>query len=433
MKKILSIFIVAIMLVGTISFSALANGGSIIAIYDEAQLIGDESKAILTQRVVSIHNEYDYLITFVTEDGFATEGEFLAYKHDYSENYQKNTICENGAIFYIGIFEDTSYLSAVDYYGKHSENNKIYNDTLTETTNAEEISESYAEFFDLYTTVIENYLKNTGTAKVEPNVSETDDSQPDTSEQVKTDSDEVANDYLISGFNCIIDKPDLLTKEEEEKLFARMKEINQDFDFDITFYLIDEIISYEKMLDDLDWYNGVDVKRDGLIFGLNVDEYERAQATSTRGSGIPIVTEDALDLIVDKVVPILKDEDYYEALDTYLDCTIEFLEAAEDGEYYKKPTSFSDILIFIIIIPLVIALLIALGIMHGILIPQMKTAVIQTEAKNFISKEGLNLTVNQDIYTHSTESRRYDPPSSNSSGGTRSGSGGSRGGGGGRF
>ena len=243
-----------------------------------------------------------------------------------------------------------------------------------------------------------------------------------------------SGDESATSYDTLVDLTENLTSDEINKLNSRIQEIKDDYDFDVTLFLIDEIMTYEEMLYYFDWYEGVDVTRDGLIFAVNIDEYERAQATSTRGSGIPIVTEDALDLIVDKVVPILKDEDYYEAFDTYLDCTIEFLEAAENGEYYKKPISFSDILIFIILIPLVIALLIALGIMHGILIPQMKTAVIQTEAKNFIGKEGLNLTVNEDIYTHSTESRRYDPPSSSSSsGGTRSGSGGSRGGGGGRF
>ncbi len=60
--------------------------------------------------------------------------------------------------------------------------------------------------------------------------------------------------------------------------------------------------------------------------------------------------------------------------------------------------------VFVFVIPLAVACIVC-----GIFYVQMKTANEQTHANAYMPAEGLALSVVEDTYTHTTETKRYDP------------------------
>ena len=56
------------------------------------------------------------------------------------------------------------------------------------------------------------------------------------------------------------------------------------------------------------------------------------------------------------------------------------------------------------LISLVIAFLVV-----GILKSQLKSVEVKTQADSYVTEQALSLTQREDVYTHTTRDRRYDP------------------------
>ncbi len=235
-----------------------------------------------------------------------------------------------------------------------------------------------------------------------------------------------------ASFSVLIDNADLLSSSEEEKIIAQIYEIEEKYDFDVTILLEDIELYADSFLSYCDNYEELDPNRDGIVCGINMYEYDRTFANSTRNSAISMISDDVRVHIESKVTPYLTNGDYFKALNIYLDKIEDILTADANGKSYSIPFETSTILIGFIVIPLIVALIIASVIVKGVFIKQMKTAVIQTTATNFIKEGSFNLEVCSDDYTHETVTKIPRPKkteSSGSSGGSRGGYGGSRGGG----
>ena len=61
-----------------------------------------------------------------------------------------------------------------------------------------------------------------------------------------------------------------------------------------------------------------------------------------------------------------------------------------------------------VLICFLIALVIAFLVV-GILKEQLKSVAVKTQADAYVTRDALNLTQREDIYTHTTRDRRYDP------------------------
>lgn len=178
--------------------------------------------------------------------------------------------------------------------------------------------------------------------------------------------------------------------------------------------------------------------KSGILFLLAVGS--RKYVTITYGGGVTAFTDYRIGQMEEQIVPSLSNGDWAGAARTYLQLAGETLDyyaehgepidiVVDDGSGESGGGFDLESLLFIIGIPAVIA-----GIVCSALYAQMKTAKQKTEADDYMP--GLKLRVQRDTYTHTTQTRVYDPPKqennhSSSSGGSStdsSGFGGSSGG-----
>ncbi len=237
----------------------------------------------------------------------------------------------------------------------------------------------------------------------------------------------------IDGFSPLVDNADILSPAEEQQIFNRIQQIHNDYDFDVTILTLKTLPSgVYDIYDFCDYYTGLDPSRNGVVFGLNFDPNDRSYVTSARNEAMTIFNENAFDAIDNFVVPLLSDAEYVEAFNLYLDLTIDFLDSAKSGRSYSTPITTQNAII-LLVVSIVGGLLIAAAV-NAILVHQMKTAVIKTEAHDYVKSDGFILTQDSDLFVNKTISRRHSPQNkSNGSSGSRGGYGGSRSSRGGKF
>ncbi len=221
---------------------------------------------------------------------------------------------------------------------------------------------------------------------------------------------------------AVVDDADVFTPEQEAELSLRIEEIRDEYDFDVTI-ITTEDTGGETLKEYSEDHSALDLSNDGLVFihDVNAREYY----TVSRGHGVSVVTNKALDRIDDVVVPYLKDGDFYGAHSSYLDVTDVFLEAAESGEGYSgEGMSLMDYLIPIGI-GLVGGLLIAFIITGGMK-ASMNTARKKEEAANYVVNGTFNLAQSYDrfLYQHTTKTARAKDNDSGGGGSSRGGHGG---------
>ena len=130
------------------------------------------------------------------------------------------------------------------------------------------------------------------------------------------------------------------------------------------------------------------------------------------GGGVTAFTDYRIEQMEDDIVPKLSDGDWAGAARTYIemaDYTLDYY--AEHGEPIDVDNDLgAEGLLFVIGIPAAIAAGVCLVFYH-----QMKTAKEKTEADDYMP--GLKLRVKRDVYTHTTQTRVYDPPKEEKSSG----------------
>jgi len=150
--------------------------------------------------------------------------------------------------------------------------------------------------------------------------------------------------------------------------------------------------------------------KSGILFLLAVGS--RKYVTITYGEGVTAFTDYRIEQQEDEIVPQLSDEEWADAAYTYIDMCDDALDYYAD---YGEPIDVdNDIgledLLIAMIFPLGISAFICLILYH-----QMKTAKEKTEADDYMP--GLKLRVKRDVYTHTTQTRVYDPPKEEKSSG----------------
>ncbi|WP_426350878.1 TPM domain-containing protein [Alloiococcus sp. CFN-8] len=247
----------------------------------------------------------------------------------------------------------------------------------------------------------------------------------------------IASPVLSYGdTNNVIDEADLLSMEEEEALQGTIEDIKNRFSFDIVLNTITttggkDIVDYSDDYFDYNGY-GVGSNRDGLIFVINMES--RDYYTSTSGYGITAFTDYGLDYIHEKVVSSLSEGDYYAAFSEYLDLSQELLIQAEEGTPFdvgqKEPVSRWVLAGAAFGISLIVALIVT-----GVMRRGMNTVRKEAFATNYVMRDSLNLTEQQDLflYRNVVRSKKPEPSSSGGSSTHKSSSGRSHGGRGGKF
>ena len=185
-------------------------------------------------------------------------------------------------------------------------------------------------------------------------------------------------------------------------------------DVDVYFLVVDDIGDADQRDYAKNYYisNGLGYgdEQSGILFLLAVGS--RKYVTITYGGGVTAFTDYRIEQMEDDIVPKLSDGDWAGAARTYIemaDYTLDYY--AEHGEPIDVDNDLgAEGLLFVIGIPAAIAAGACLVFYH-----QMKTAKEKTEADDYMP--GLKLRVKRDVYTHTTQTRVYDPPKEEKSSG----------------
>jgi len=225
-----------------------------------------------------------------------------------------------------------------------------------------------------------------------------------------------ASDWLL-----VEDLAGVLTVDEWAELLRRADRISERYRCDVAIITISEMTDDDGAYD-WAWYiyerydYGYGSDKSGVLFFLSLAE--RDFALIAYGYGNTAFTDYGKDVMLDKhILPLLKEDKYFEAFMAYFDKAEEFLRMARDGTPFDRDNSGTTLvmkLAVVILLPILIALFICSKWKS-----QMKTAVRARAASNYIPAGGFNLTGQTDMYLYrTTERRKVATQSSSSSGGT---------------
>lgn len=223
-------------------------------------------------------------------------------------------------------------------------------------------------------------------------------------------------------FDLIYDEIGLLTDDESFELNELAQDITEQYQCEVSIVIVedkgdDNIIDYTKYIYHEYGY-GYGEDKSGLMLLISMEE--RDYALFAYGYGNVAFTDYGKNVLEDNyLLPQLGKDNYYDAFSTYLNQTAVFLNMAKEGTAFDVNTdedegeSFLIKIAIVIFVPLLIA-----GIVCFIFLQQMKTAVAQKGAKNYISDEGVNLTMRADEFLYRTETRTKKEDKSSSNGTT---------------
>lgn len=232
------------------------------------------------------------------------------------------------------------------------------------------------------------------------------------------------------------DLADLLTDYEEIMLTTEINQILFEYDYEVHILTVDSTDGDDISTFADDYYDQNDIGygdgHDGMVFVISMDT--REYWTSTTGVGIDIFNDAVIDYLGNRIVYYLKNGNYYDAFNTYLEEVEQYLYEYENGitgddydEYYSnfnydnsistEPTVTDYIKreIILVVVAFIIALIVVTSMKK-----KMNTAVKQTRAGNYLKKDSFKITQGKEVFLYDTVSKVRKPDdddNSRSSGG----------------
>jgi len=227
----------------------------------------------------------------------------------------------------------------------------------------------------------------------------------------------------------VYDEAGILTEAQLKDLNNRAEAITEKYKCEVVIYIVKNMYDYkvDRINGDSyatalnkaiykDYGYGYGADKSCLIFCLSMAD--RDYALESYGYGNTAFTIHGVDVMLDKhVLPLLKDNKFYDAFSLYLNKSDDFLKMARDGKPFDKNTDPDYLrsqlitkLAVIIIIPSLISFVLC-----TIWKAQMKTARIARAADNYIPPGGFKLTGQTDKFLYKTTARRKIESSSSGS------------------
>lgn len=231
----------------------------------------------------------------------------------------------------------------------------------------------------------------------------------------------------------ITDNAKYLTETQFNELSDQLEKIRKQYNFDVSIYTEDVMSGEDAMstADDIYDYNGYGANgAHGMM--LYVSTNPRNYWFTTYGNGESFFNKNGLDYMENKILPYLKEDDYYSAFKAYVKYSDELLDMAAKGKPFDKKQHEPSFVIGVIVAALVLPLVVAFIFMRSKL-AQMKTAVKENYASNYIKPGSMKLDSSKDIFLYSTVIKTEKPKSDSSSESHTSSSGRSHGGSGGGY
>lgn len=246
---------------------------------------------------------------------------------------------------------------------------------------------------------------------------------------------------LFSAFTenqKVYDEAGLLTEEQRLALQQESLRIAKDREVDIVIVTTNDTNgkSTTAYADDFFDYNdfGYDKPRGtGILYLIDMDH--RKAWISTSGGAITYFTDKRISNITSAIQPYLKDGDYYESCNVFLDYVMEYMGDLpnENNLYdYEGNTKGFQVSAGLILISLLISAAIA-GICVFIMVHNAGGKVT-VDNRTYLNPQGVRINRRDDVFTHKTQTSRTISDSSSGGGGassTHSGSSGNSHGGGG--
>ena len=229
----------------------------------------------------------------------------------------------------------------------------------------------------------------------------------------------------------IVDDAGYLMQSELASLAEKLDKVRNEYDFEVAIYTESEMSSgtAEASADDIYDYGGYGAGEndDGIM--LYICRGTREYHFTTHGKGREYFNKNGLVYLESKVLPYLKDDNYYKAFDAYIKTADELLSMASKGNPYNEKNLSTKYIIGVVLVCLLAPLLIAYLMMKKKL-KKMKTAVENDYAANYVKPGSINISLSRDLFLYSRITKTERPKESSgthtsSSGRTHGGSGGS--------
>jgi uncharacterized protein len=221
----------------------------------------------------------------------------------------------------------------------------------------------------------------------------------------------------------------LLQATEAEGIEKRLNEVGETYKVQLAIVTVNSIEDMtkadfaKKVYRQMGYGYGDD--GDGVLLLINMDTphngLNRGWYIFTQGVGYDAISNSECDQIGEAMTQDLKDGEYAEAFDTFVDKCEHQLDIHINGEPFEWTKS--------IVISVLVGLVIA-WIVTGVMKSKLKTVRAQRAAANYVREGSMQVTEAYEFFLYSTIDRREKPKSS-SSGGSSSGS--RQGGSGGSF
>lgn len=239
----------------------------------------------------------------------------------------------------------------------------------------------------------------------------------------------------------VYDFANLLTDEEEKKLYSSINQYIEKYDMDMAVVTIDKNNKASAMdyADDFYDYNnfGVGSTYNGLLFLIDMDT--REMWISTTGEAIRVYSDARIDSILDSTYNHIKSQKYYLCANAFVSRASSYASLGvpssnkntyinENGEYIVNTTDYMDDENYgisfgtaFVIVSLLVSTTASL-IFVIVSSNKHKTIKKATQAKQYLVNGSFNLTEKEDRFVTSHTTKHYNPPSSSRSGGSGGGS-----------
>ena len=239
---------------------------------------------------------------------------------------------------------------------------------------------------------------------------------------------------ILGEFPYVNDSAGLLNQAQRSELNSRAEEISRKYQSEVRIFTVEDMRRYgysdiEKFSYDtyLKYDFGYGPERSTVLLLLSAND--RDYDLRVWGLSKTAFTSHGINTLLDRhVLPLLRDDNYYQAFSLYLDKSEEYFRMAMDGTPFDKNTDpvhqrdlFFIKIAVIILIPLIIAFAVCTSWKN-----EMKTVKIAKMACNYIPESGFKLTGQGDVFLYrTTTSVKIQKNSSFGGGGAGGGLGGS--------
>lgn len=233
-----------------------------------------------------------------------------------------------------------------------------------------------------------------------------------------------AQDDNQASFSYVMDEAELLSSFERQSLESYAAEVSANYGCGVYIVTVNDYRDYdpsgvepaaEAVYSSYGFGEGSE--KTGIMLLLSMDD--RDYDILAHGDYAHMAfTDYGKDKLADKFIDDFGSDDWNAGFEDFIAACNTFMDYAQQGNPVDVDSGYEDIgvgtkLIISVPIGCIVALIVCL-----ILRAQMKTANKQTEAREYVSKNGVNMRISQDHFTHRTQTVTVINDDKDSSGGT---------------